>query len=137
MASLTETQLNMLEQMFPRHVLEFMVAGANAVSATGTDDAGAAAPFSKASSSHLARTHEGVTIMFMVRFSMGTRTGGRRVVSVSRSSPAGLQGLLTTMIPMGCKPGRSNVETHMFMNRCPSAARNLAFLTACTDVACA
>eukprot|EP00798_Chlamydomonas_sp_ICE-L_P007328 gene7328-449_t len=50
MAALTEVQLTMLEQMFPRHVLEFMLGpGSHA-----TDQQG-----------HLATSHSDVTILFM------------------------------------------------------------------------
>uniref|UniRef100_A0A7S3VP31 Guanylate cyclase domain-containing protein n=1 Tax=Dunaliella tertiolecta TaxID=3047 RepID=A0A7S3VP31_DUNTE len=53
MAALTESQLAMLEQMFPRHVLEYMV----------TKQPGQQ-PVQAETVSHLASSHENVTILF-------------------------------------------------------------------------
>ncbi|KAF5842811.1 hypothetical protein DUNSADRAFT_4695 [Dunaliella salina] len=53
MASLTESQLAMLEQMFPRHVLEYMVTKQPGQQPAQADTA-----------SHLASSHENVTILF-------------------------------------------------------------------------
>ncbi|GAX78705.1 hypothetical protein CEUSTIGMA_g6143.t1 [Chlamydomonas eustigma] len=56
MAVLTETQLSMLDQMFPRHVIEYMIKtsrfGSVDTAAFGQEDG-------------LARHHQGVTVMFM------------------------------------------------------------------------
>ncbi|KAG1653710.1 hypothetical protein FOA52_004270 [Chlamydomonas sp. UWO 241] len=59
MTALTEAQLTMLEQMFPRHVLEYMIGDTMSV---GDPDA---APGVHAPPRSLAASHSGVTILFM------------------------------------------------------------------------
>eukprot|EP00983_Pelagomonas_calceolata_P024920 783774-Pelagomonas_calceolata.AAC.2 len=69
MAALTECQLSMLEQMFPRHVLEYMVSrqpnSPQADDACGSRACRTGLPTSDpALANQLASSHENVTILF-------------------------------------------------------------------------
>ncbi len=67
MAALTETQLNMLEKMFPRHVLEFMVTDGLTTRGSEKRKTSSSGGDTKLAfeGAHLARTHSNVTILFM------------------------------------------------------------------------
>ncbi|GAX78698.1 hypothetical protein CEUSTIGMA_g6136.t1 [Chlamydomonas eustigma] len=66
LAALTEAQLSMLEQMFPRHVIEYMIGNPDGLKVRRGDmDLENPAESSSISNNNLATWHQGVTIMFM------------------------------------------------------------------------